>query len=138
MLGGMSVFAQQKITGVVTSEKGLPLPGVSVIQKGVLNGTVTDFDGLYEMTISAGKDIIVISYLGFVTEEVKVGSKSEINISLKEDVKALDEVVVVGYGQQKRSVSTGAISSIKSEELEDNVFMSISETLQVELLEYKS
>ncbi len=76
MIGGISAFAQQKVTGTVTSEKGLPLPGVSVIQKGVLNGTVTDFDGVYELTLSAGEDLLVISYLGFQTEEVKVATQS--------------------------------------------------------------
>jgi TonB-linked SusC/RagA family outer membrane protein len=130
IIGGMSVFAQQKVTGLVTTKKGIPLPGVSLIQKGTSNGEITDFDGVYEMTLSSGNDIIVFSYLGFESREVKVGSKTIVNISLDEDIQSLDEIVVVGYGQQKRSVSTGAISSIKSKELEDNVFTSISETLQ--------
>jgi len=102
IIGGMSVFAQQKVTGLVTTKKGIPLPGVSLIQKGTSNGEITDFDGVYEMTLSSGNDIIVFSYLGFESREVKVGSKTIVNISLDEDIQSLDEIVVVGYGQQKK------------------------------------
>ncbi|WP_298539444.1 DUF4139 domain-containing protein [uncultured Aquimarina sp.] len=84
------------VSGIVTDEKGLPLPGVNVVEKGFNNGAVTDFDGRYTITIQQGKQLS-FSYIGFVTEEITIGS-SIVNLSLEEDDTALEEVVVVGYG----------------------------------------
>lgn len=111
-----SIYAQKiKIKGTVTGA-GMPLPGASVLIKGSTNGTITDFDGLYNISVDQN-DIIIFSYVGFKTIEVAVNGQKTINIQLIEDAAKLDEVVVIGYGTTKRKDLTGAISSIKSEEI---------------------
>ena len=111
-----SIYAQKiKIKGAVTGA-GMPLPGASVVIKGSTNGTITDFDGLYNISVDQN-DIIIFSYVGFKTIEVAVNGQKTINIQLIEDAAKLDEVVVIGYGTTKRKDLTGAISSIKSEEI---------------------
>ncbi|WP_136480726.1 SusC/RagA family TonB-linked outer membrane protein [Cognatitamlana onchidii] len=110
--------AQEKtITGTVTGEAdGMPLPGVNVIIKGSTSGTSTDFDGNYSIDVTEGATL-VFSYIGYISKEILVSSGVNINVSLSEDVSALDEVVVVGYGSTKRSDLTGSVSSVDSEEL---------------------
>ena len=112
----LSIYAQKiKTKGTVTGG-GMPLPGASVVIKGTTNGTITDFDGLYNISVDQN-DIIIFSYVGFKTIEVAVNGKKNIDIQLIEDAAKLDEVVVIGYGTTKRKDLTGAISSIKSEEI---------------------
>ncbi|MDG3583233.1 SusC/RagA family TonB-linked outer membrane protein [Galbibacter pacificus] len=125
-----TVFAQTKeITGTVTEEGGVPLPGANVIVKGTTKATVTDFDGIYTIQASPG-DILQISYIGYITKEINVGGQTTIDASLVPDTQALDEVVVVGYGTQKKSVVTGAISSVKGEDLEDLPITRVEQSLQ--------
>jgi TonB-linked SusC/RagA family outer membrane protein len=124
-------YAQENtIKGKITSEDGNPLIGVSVIQKGTNNGAVTDFDGNYQINLKEGLNILVFSYLGFESIEKNAIGGTTVNIKMREDAETLDEVVVVGYGTQKKSDVTGAIGSIRSEELQDNVFTNVAETLQ--------
>ena len=93
----ITAFAQQSgISGTVTSQSGLPLPGVNILQKGTGNGVVTDFDGKYQIKLVSGSRTLVFSYLGFVTQEVAIGDNITLNITLEEDTQKLDEVVVVG------------------------------------------
>ena len=105
----LDCLAQEVIKGFVKDGNDEPLPGVSVAVKGATNvGTITNVDGKY--SINAHKnDVLVFSYIGMVSQEVKVGNKTNINITLKEDVSSLDEIVVVGYGTQKRGSLTAAI-----------------------------
>jgi TonB-linked SusC/RagA family outer membrane protein len=112
-----SIYAQSqlKITGVVTDENDEPMIAVSVVEKGTANGIVTDIDGRYALSVTSGATI-VYSYLGYITQEHPATGQS-MNIVLKEDTQILDEVVVIGYGVQKKSNVTGAISSIKSDDL---------------------
>ncbi|GAB2763237.1 SusC/RagA family TonB-linked outer membrane protein [Salinimicrobium soli] len=113
-----SAMAQSKVvTGTVVDDSGMPLPGANVIIKGTTTGTQTDFDGKFAIEV-APQDILVFSYVGYETIETLVGDKQDLMITLTLDAASLDEVVVVGYGTQKKSVTTGAISSIKAEELE--------------------
>ena len=102
---------KQKITGMVTDENGESVIGASVTEKGTTNGTVTDINGCYELYVPKGSTI-QISYIGYLSQNVKVGSNSQIDIQLKEDAHSLDEVVVVGYGQMRKSDLTGAVSSV--------------------------
>ena len=90
-----------------------PMIGVSVLEKGTTNGTITDFDGNYSLNVASGKTL-VFSYIGYVTQEIVVSGET-VNVSMKEDSKTLSEVVVVGYGVQKKSSVTGAISQVKTE-----------------------
>ncbi|MGP1993232.1 SusC/RagA family TonB-linked outer membrane protein [Zobellia laminariae] len=105
----------QSVSGTVLADDA-PLPGVSVVVKGTNIGAVTDFDGLY--TINAESNaVLVFTYIGFKSKEVAVGGKQTIDVTLQEDVSALEEVVVIGYGAQKKKELTGAVAQVKSEEL---------------------
>ena len=107
--------ATKKITGTVVDAQG-PVIGASVMEKGTTNGTVTDFDGNFALNVNPGATI-VISYIGYETQEIKVGNQSNINITLNEDDAVLEEVVVVGYGVQKKKLVTGATVQVKGEEI---------------------
>ena len=104
------------VTGVVVDAAGVPVIGANVIVKGTTVGTITDFDGNYSLEVPENA-VLQISYIGNLTEEVTVGNKSSINVTLKEDSQALDELVVVGYGTMRKSDVTGSIATAKGEEL---------------------
>ena len=110
--------APKKISGSVTTEKGEAIPGVSVIVKGTTAGTITDINGNYSFDAPETATTLVYTYVGMVTQEVAIGNQSVINVVLKEAAVGLDEVIVIGYGAKKKSLVTGAISQIKSKELE--------------------
>lgn len=120
-------FAQNKITGTVKDTGGEPLVGVSIVEVGTNNGTVTDIDGNY--TISTNPDATLrFSYVGYVTQEVKV--KPVMTVVLTEDSKMLSEVVVVGYGSMQRKDVTSSITTIKAEDLNTGVMTSPGQMLQ--------
>lgn len=111
---------QLTITGtIVSSDDGMGLPGVAVVVKGTTTGTVTDFDGNYSINVPSSDAILVVSYLGFLKQEITVGSKTVINVSLEPDTTALDEVVVVGYGTAKKETLTGSVEQVKADVFED-------------------
>lgn len=109
---------QQRITGTITSEAGEPLMGVSVVEKGTTNGVVSDFNGKYSITLKGKDATLLFSYVGFEDVEEKVGIRTTISISMKESQLALDEVVVVGFGKQKKESVVGAIVAIKPAEID--------------------
>ena len=107
-----------KITGVVTDSKGESIIGANVVVKGQSNvGAITDVEGRYQIMVPSDNAILQVSYLGYVTEEIKVKGRRNINVMLNEDSKALDEVVVVGYGQQKKESVVVSMSSIKPKDI---------------------
>ena len=106
---------QKKVTGTVSDAMG-PIIGASVVEKGTGNGVVTDFDGHFALTVKPGTTL-VISYVGYEKQEVKVGSESDLNITLREDSHSLEEVVVVGYGVQKKKLVTGATLQVKGDDV---------------------
>ncbi|MBD8487778.1 TonB-dependent receptor [Echinicola sp. CAU 1574] len=108
-----------EVSGVITDKDGNPLPGVAIVEKGTTNGTVTDLDGQYSINVQEGGEL-VFSFVGFKTRTVQVGSNSQINIILEEDLGDLDEVVVVGYGTQKKSTLTGSVTDLKADKLAKN------------------
>ncbi len=123
-------FAQEiTIKGVVNDDTGMPVPGVNVIKKGTKSGTITDFDGAYTINAEVGSTLS-FSYVGFVTQDVVVKNSSSLTVTLAQDLAQLDEVVVIGYGTQKKSVVTGAISGVKQSELEDLPITRVEQTLQ--------
>ena len=105
------------VTGTVTDEKGATLPGVTVLIKGLQRGTNTMAVGQYRITLPDGSATLVFSYVGYLTQEVVVGNRSTVNVVLQSDDKSLDEIVVVGYGTQKKSEQTAAISTISGQDI---------------------
>lgn len=122
-------WAQTTITGTVIDEFGDGLIGVNVVEKGTTNGTVTDFDGNYSLSVSNGS-ILVFSYIGYVPQEIATDGKQNINITLKEDSKQLEEAVVVGYQVARKADLTGAVSVIKLKETSDIPTSNPMEALQ--------
>jgi TonB-linked SusC/RagA family outer membrane protein len=119
------------ITGQVTSqEDGLAIPGVNIIVKGSTNGTVTDFDGNYTIVVSDENAILVFSSIGFIEKEVLVGNKSVINVIMSNDVTALDEVVIIGYGSQKIKEVTGSVSSVTAKDINKLQVAGLDQALQ--------
>ncbi len=120
---------QNKVTGIVKDANGEPIIGANVIVKGQSTGTITDIDGRF--VLDTPKDAVLqITYIGYVSQEVKVSGKKELNVVLKEDTETLEEVVVVGYGVQKKANLTGAVSSVKMDEiLGDRPVTSVSNVL---------
>ncbi|UOG73260.1 TonB-dependent receptor [Hymenobacter tibetensis] len=116
-----SVFAQsQSISGkVTTSDKNEPLPGVTVVVKGTTIGAGTNADGSFQLSVPTTTGKLVFSFVGYLTKEVEINGKTTINVSLTADTKALDEVVVVGYGTQKAGNVTGAVTGITAKEIEE-------------------
>lgn len=124
------IFAVQQsvsVTGSVVDGNGEPLIGVNVLEKGTQNGTITNFDGKFTLDVSSPNAIIVFSYIGFENQELKASAIKK--VVLVEDSKALDEVVVVGYGVQKKRDLTGAISSVKMDDAPVNTFTTVSQAL---------
>ena len=126
----MAVQQGKKVTGVVIDGTGEPVIGANVVVKGTTNGTITDFDGNYTIEGVSANDVLVISYIGYLSQEVPVGNQSMIKVTLKEDTQTLDEVVVVGYGTMKKSDVTGSISTAKGDDLVKNQSFSALDNLR--------
>lgn len=121
--------AGKKITGKVVDENGEAVIGANVVEKGTMNGTVTDIDGNFSLQAD-NNAILQISYIGYHPQEINIAGRTDIDIILEEDLKTLDEVVVVGYGVQKKSDITGAVSSLSSRMLEERPQINIIQSLQ--------
>ena len=124
-------FAQNvTITGVVKDQSGEPLIGVNVMEKGTTNGSITDVDGKYSVSVKGGKTILVFSYIGYISQEIPVGNQKTLNVTMKEDTEELEEVVVIGYGTAKKKDLTGAISRVKAEKMEVEAPRSVQDLLR--------
>lgn len=117
------------ITGVVSDASGNPLPGVSIMIVGTTKGTDTDFDGNYTLEAKKG-DVLQFSYMGMKTKKVTVGNSNTINVSLDDDSSALEEVVIVGYGTQKKVNLTGAVSTVSAEQIESRPVSNVMNAIQ--------
>jgi iron complex outermembrane receptor protein len=112
--GSVKIFAssvsddqQRTISGRITDTQGQALPGVNILEKGTINGAISDVDGNYTMNVASGASVLVFSFVGYTPQEVTVGSQTSISVTLLESLTGLDEIVVVGYGtQQKRAISS--------------------------------
>lgn len=113
---------QNIIVGSVTSPSGDPLPGVNILEKGTTNGTTSDAEGKYSLAISGGDAVLVFSFIGYITQEVALNGRSVIDVALVEDVQRLDEVIVVGYGVQRKSDITGSVGVATKRDLEQPTF----------------
>ncbi|CAM4247523.1 SusC/RagA family TonB-linked outer membrane protein [Zobellia nedashkovskayae] len=116
LLGSIAFAQTTQVSGTVSDMQG-PLPGVNIVVKGTTNGVTSDFDGNYTISDLSADAVLVFSYIGFSTQEITVSNRSTIDVELSEDSALLDEVVVVGYGTQSRREVTGAIASIKAEDI---------------------
>ncbi len=125
----IEVIEAKVITGQVTDENGEPLPGATVFIKGSSEGTVTDVDGQFRLEVEEGS-ILVVSFVGFETREIAIDYRETYMINLQSDIAALDEIVVVGYGVEKKENLTGAVNSIQSSEFENNLAPNTSQILQ--------
>lgn len=118
------------VNGTVTDTNGQPLIGANILEKGTSNGTQSDFDGKFSISVSNEDTILVISYLGFLTQEININKQTTINIVLQEDLANLDEVVVIGYGTQKKKDVTGSIASIETTQIDYRPIASVEEAMQ--------
>lgn len=115
----ITAFAQgRKISGTVTDASNDPLPGVNVIVKGTANGTITDIDGKYSIQVNSSSKELVFSFIGYAEQTATIGNNSVIDISLKEDVLQLNEVVAIGYGVQKKKLNTGSSVNVNGENIQ--------------------
>lgn len=111
-------FAQNKtVSGIVVDKAGEAVIGASVLVKGTSNGTITDFDGKFTLSNVPEKGIITITYIGYEGQDISIAGKNTLKVILAEDTETLDEVVVVGYGTQKKTDLTGSVMSVKSEDI---------------------
>jgi TonB-dependent starch-binding outer membrane protein SusC len=126
------VEAQQRvITGTITSGSDKePIPGANVQIKGTTVGSITDLDGNFSINVPSDNSILVFSYIGYLTQEITVGSRTRIDVELKEDVKQLGEVIIVGYGEQDRKTLTSSISSVSSKDIENLPMSSPDQMMQ--------
>ncbi|SDD69267.1 iron complex outermembrane recepter protein [Pricia antarctica] len=124
-----TALAQTTVSGTVTDAENVPLPGATVLEKGTTNGTTTDFDGNFSINV-ANDAVLDVSYLGYTSTETSVAGQTTLTVQLEEDATQLDDVVVVGYGTQKRSDITGAIASVKSDDFNQGVVTNPGELLQ--------
>jgi len=129
---GLAAFAQQAqtISGRVTGDTGENLPGVTILVKGTNIGTASDIEGNYTLQVPAGSNTLVVSFVGYQTQEVVINNQATVNINLATDAKALQEVVVVGYGTQEKVNLTGAVAVVSAKELENRPVTNASSALQ--------
>ena len=126
----LGAFAQQiTVKGHVKDDTGEPVIGASVLESKTVNGTITDIDGNFVLTVPSNS-VLTISFIGYATQEVTVNGKTSLTVVLKEDAKVLDEVVVVGYGTMKKSDLTGAVSSVGTKDIKDSPVANIGQAMQ--------
>lgn len=125
----LCLFAQSKeVTGKVTDMAGEPIIGANVLEKGTTNGVITDLDGNFSLTVSSSA-VLQFSYIGYAPQEVSVAGKNIINVQMKEDAEVIDEVIVVGYGSQKKETLTGSVANIRGEEIAKSPAANVSSSL---------
>lgn len=129
LMGLQEVNAQSTISGTITDMDNNPMPGVNVVIKGTASGTITDIEGNYRLTVEEEATTLVFSFVGFLTEEIAIGSQSVIDLELVPDIQSLSEVVVIGYGTQEKKDLTGSVSTVKGEVLSMAPAPSLSNSL---------
>ena len=134
LLSQLALAQTRTVNGVVTDSNGEPLVGVTIAVKGSTNyGVITDLDGKYTISVPQDKTTLVFSYVGFLEQQVQVGNQSTHNVQMKEDNVGLDEVVVIGYGSVKRKDLTGAVASVRGEDLAAVPVNNVAQALQGKL-----
>ncbi|GGW28310.1 SusC/RagA family TonB-linked outer membrane protein [Arenibacter certesii] len=120
---------QHSVSGTVTDTQGDPLPGANIVEKGTTNGVTSDFDGNFTINVTNENATLIVSYIGFASKEVPLNGQSTVSVNLEEKASGLDEVVLIGYGSQKKSDLTGAVGSVKAEELAERPAASLNQAM---------
>ncbi len=121
---------QQSVSGTVTDSKGEAIPGVAIREKGTTNGTVTDVNGNFSLSLQGSSPVLVFSFVGMVSQEITVGGQTQFKITMEADFIGIEEVVAVGYGTMKKSDVTGSVSSVTPEKLVDRPVVNVGQALQ--------
>ncbi len=121
---------QQRVTGKITDTKGAGIPGATIVEKGTSNGIVSDVDGNFSISPQGTSPVLVISFVGMITQEIPVSGQTQINVTLEADYIGIEEVVAVGYGTMKKSDVTGSVSSVTPEKLVDRPVINVGQALQ--------
>lgn len=130
LLAGQALYAQSKVVkGEVKNQAGESIVGASVVEKGTMNGTISDFDGNFQLTVSKPDAVLQVRFIGFIAQEILLEGQSTLTVVLKEDDKQLEEVVIVGYGSQKKESVVGAISQVSAKELLKSPAANISQAI---------
>ena len=130
-LSGSLIAQQNIISGTVTDRTdNLTIPGVTVVEKGTTNGTITNIDGVYSLNVSGENDTLVFSYIGYKTNTIPINGRAIIDVFMESDLTELDEVVVIGYGTQKKKVVTGAISTVSAEQISSTPILRAEQAMQ--------
>jgi TonB-linked SusC/RagA family outer membrane protein len=128
---GILVAQELTVTGTVVDEMdGLGIPGATVVVKGTMNGTITDIDGKYSITVSNATDTLSFSYVGYETQNIPLNGRTVIDVSMNVEQTELEGIVVIGYGTQKKKVVTGSIASVKSEEINRSPILRVEQAMQ--------
>lgn len=130
LLASVAAMAQTKVSGTVSDAANEPVIGASVLEKGTTNGTVTDFDGNFELNVQNNQAVLVISYVGMKPQEIALKGKTTVNVTLQDDNEVLEEVVVIGYGTAKRKDITTAVSSVSTDDIEKHPITSAAQAIQ--------
>lgn len=129
LLTSVGAFAQTKISGKVVDAQGIALPGVSIVIKGTAVGTISSAQGTYSLNVPNRSGTLVYSFIGFTTQEIPMNGQTEINVTLASDDRMLNEVVVVGYGEQKKETVTGAVATVKGGDLVKSPAVNLSNSI---------
>ncbi len=127
---GLESADQQSVSGTVTDSKGEAIPGVAIREKGTTNGTVTDVDGNFSLSLQGGSPVLVFSFVGMVSQEIAVGGQTQFKVTMEADYIGIEEVVAIGYGTMKKSDVTGSVSSVTPEKLVDRPVINVGQALQ--------
>lgn len=130
LFGLTTAYAQQRVGGIVTDNQNEPIPGLTVMEKGTVNGVITDVNGRYSLEVANGNSVLVFSYVGMQTQEVGVGSRASIDVVMAENPTDLEDLVVIGYGVQRRALVTGANNNVRGEQIAELKTSTAMEALQ--------
>lgn len=132
VLAGTVAQAQNTVSGTVTDETGSGLPGVNVLVKGTTNGTTSDANGQYSLSVPDGTEnpVLIFSFIGYTSEEIPVSGRTTIEVQLVPSIKSLQEIVVIGYGEQRQEAVTGSVVSIKSAQISEVPSPNLTQALQ--------
>ncbi len=125
-----AIKQQAQVSGLITDGAGMPLTGASIIEKGTANGAQSGFDGRFSLDVSKPNAVLVVSYIGYITQEISLNGEKNVSITLEEDTAALDEIVLIGYGSRKSRAITTAVSKVNYEKLKDQNVVSFEQALQ--------